>query len=243
MPFIQIDNTDHYFRLRRSQRTKRLHMVVRPFGFEIVAPNKIKNRDILTFIWQHRSWMYRQAKRRSHHEPSPFAWPEAFYSGETLSFRGQPLTLEVSFHDKANAQLVGNTLKVVLPWKKIACHQVHEAVKKQVFTWYKEQTLQAIQQSLAHFCNKLGRWPKGYYLRQQKTRWGSCGIQDNIYINWLLILAPLGVLEYVVAHELCHLFHRNHGKRFWAKVQNCFPEYERYERWLKTQGHHLQSLH
>jgi predicted metal-dependent hydrolase len=109
-------------------------------------------------------------------------------------------------------------------------------------TWYQQEALGAIQQSIDYFCPRLGRWPRSVQLKQQKTRWGSCGISEKIYINWLLILAPPGVLEYVVAHELCHLFHRNHGKRFWAKVAQCYPGYEQHETWLGRHGQMLMPL-
>ena len=65
-----------------------------------------------------------------------------------------------------------------------------------------------------------------------KTRWGSCGKNGNIMINWLLISAPKPVLEYVVVHELCHLRYRNHSSDFWNLVAELIPEYQERKLWL-----------
>ncbi len=58
-----------------------------------------------------------------------------------------------------------------------------------------------------------------------KTRWGSCGKTGSIRVNWLLLMAPKPVLEYVVVHELCHLRYRNHSNEFWSLVSAYLPDY------------------
>ena len=45
------------------------------------------------------------------------------------------------------------------------------------------------------------------------TRWGSCSSQGRIRLSWRLILAPPEVRRYVVAHEVAHLVHLDHGAR------------------------------
>jgi predicted metal-dependent hydrolase len=242
MPFIQIDDAIVNFRLRRSHRAKRLQMSVRQQQFEIVAPTRIRNAEILQFVFAHQRWLKKQSKQFAKHKPTPQIWPEAFLPGEALPFRDTHLQLHIEYGRKGIPVQQGNTLIVSVPWEKTPSPEMAKNIKQQVLKWYQQQALAAIQKSIEHFCPKLGRWPNGYALKQQKTRWGSCGITNKIYLNWLLILAPVGVLEYVVAHELCHLFHRNHGKRFWAKVAFLFPEYEQHERWLRQHGQRLLPL-
>jgi hypothetical protein len=242
MPYFQTENEVLPFRLRRSMKAKRLHIVFKSTIFEIVAPPRISNKQILAFAWQQRRWMQKQLQHRNPGLTSPLAWPVSFVDGEMIPFRAKKLLLQVKYSVVAKVELQESTLVVEVPWKKVACDQIANVVKAQVIQWYKLQALDAIKISMDYFCPQLGRWPSGYQLKQQKTRWGSCGVLNKININWLLLLAPLGVLEYVVAHELCHLFHRNHGQRFWAKVASCFPEYEQYERWLRKYGHYLQAL-
>lgn len=242
MPYIQIQENALHFRLRRSPRVKRLQMILRQDLFEVVAPPRASNKEVLSFIWQHQRWMIKQSKRLPKAISPIFGWPADFVSGEWVPFRNVRLRLNVKFDLRSMTQLQQSTLQVVLPWQETVCAEMEKSVKQQVITWYQQQAIEIIQQTIAHLCPQLGRWPRGFQLKQQKTRWGSCGINEKIYLNWLLILAPPGVLEYVVAHELCHLFHRNHGKRFWAKVAQCMPDYEQHDRWLTKNGHVLHTV-
>ena len=73
-------------------------------------------------------------------------------------------------------------------------------------------------------------------IRTQKTRWGSCTQEGNLNFNALLLLAPPEVLDSVVVHELCHLKEMNHSDRFYAEVLRVYPDYRKWERWLKEHG-------
>lgn len=79
-------------------------------------------------------------------------------------------------------------------------------------------------------------------IRNQKTRWGSCSSKGNLNFNCLLMLAPPGVLDYVVVHELCHRKQMNHSKAFWAEVENVFPDYKKSIKWLKEEGSQIMYM-
>ncbi len=76
-------------------------------------------------------------------------------------------------------------------------------------------------------------------IRNQRTRWGSCSAAGNLNFNCLLMLAPAEVLDSVVVHELCHRKEPNHSRRFYAEVLRVFPEYRRWEKWLRENGQAL----
>ena len=67
-------------------------------------------------------------------------------------------------------------------------------------------------------------WRHGFgynrvYVRNQKTRWGSCSAQNNINLNVNLIRLPEALRDYVILHELVHTRIRNHGPRFWEELE------------------------
>ena len=76
-------------------------------------------------------------------------------------------------------------------------------------------------------------------IRAQKTRWGSCSAKGNLNFNRLLMLAPPEVIDSVVVHELCHRKEMNHSAAFYREVLRVFPEYHKWNRWLKENGHLL----
>jgi predicted metal-dependent hydrolase len=78
-------------------------------------------------------------------------------------------------------------------------------------------------------------------VRAQKTRWGSCSARGTISLNWRLIQAPPGVVDYLIIHELMHRREMNHSARYWKLVAQAFPDYRRAEQWLKKSGIDLRS--
>jgi predicted metal-dependent hydrolase len=240
MPFIRIQDSIVNFYLRRSQRTKRLHMKVTGKQAQVVAPKKISNHTILDFIHAHKHWLHKQIQRDLCDTAGvKVTWPAVFLPGAQLVLRDKVLVIHLKFSHRTQLRLVNQVLVVQLAHDTTRCSEIATVIKDRILEWYRQQAQQAVQHSLDRFCPVVGRWPSKVCLKQQKTRWGSCGINGSININWLLILAPEGVLEYVVVHELCHLFHRNHGPRFWQKVAACYPDFSRHRAWLARNGQSL----
>lgn len=241
MPYIQIEDISLPFKLRRSLRAKRMHVAFRQHFFEVVAPKRISNHEALKFLFTQRFWMHKiYSKRAALKIDNPFCWPSEWNSGQTVPFRARRMELKIE-DGKKWVRLEETQLIVSLPHAS-AEHSLTVITVDLLYQWYQQQTLALVERAVSYFSEKLKRRPTSFHVKQQKTRWGSCGIDNKIYLNWLLILAPVGVLEYVVAHELCHLFYRNHGPRFWGKVAELIPNYLIYEKWLKQNGFLLQPL-
>ena len=97
-----------------------------------------------------------------------------------------------------------------------------------------------ICERIALFAPRLGsRLPARVTIREQKTRWGSCSRKGNLNFNWKLIRAPQEALDYVVVHELCHLYEFNHSPGFWRMVESVLPDYGQWKRWLAQHGQNL----
>ena len=110
-----------------------------------------------------------------------------------------------------------------------------EALKKRYIQAAKEY----FPKRAAYFQQFTGGHYERITIREQKTRWGSCSSRGTLSFNWKLMLAPLGVLDYVVVHELCHLKHMDHSREFWAAVESVMPDYRERRRWLKEHGNEL----
>ena len=94
---------------------------------------------------------------------------------------------------------------------------------------------------VAFFASVIGVSYGKITVRGQKTRWGSCSAGGNLNFNYLLLLAPPEMLDYVVIHELCHRKEMNHSERFWRLVQTHCPNYQACRKWLKVHGRQLLS--
>ena len=88
--------------------------------------------------------------------------------------------------------------------------------------------------------DRVQRPVKRVGLRDGRSRWGSCGPDGGLSFSWRLVFAPPEVLDYLVAHEVAHLVHMNHGPRFWAQARAlCDGPMEPPQAWLKANGETL----
>ena len=77
-------------------------------------------------------------------------------------------------------------------------------------------------------------------LRDNRSRWGSCGPDATLTFSWRLVFAPPEVLDYLVAHEVAHLVHLNHGPRFWALARRlCDGSMDAAHVWLRRNSETL----
>lgn len=100
----------------------------------------------------------------------------------------------------------------------------------------KRDAKKIIPERVQHYAELSGITYNRIFIRIQKSRWGSCSAEGNLNFNALLALMPIEVLDSVVVHELCHRRHMNHSKAFYDEVLKIFPEYKKWDKWLKENG-------
>ena len=81
--------------------------------------------------------------------------------------------------------------------------------------------------------------PRRVTIKDTSSRWGSCAADRSLAFSWRLVMAPAMVQDYVAAHEVAHLRHMNHGRRFWALVRALTPHTDQAVPWLRAHGARL----
>ncbi len=76
---------------------------------------------------------------------------------------------------------------------------------------------------LDFLAEKFGYSYNRVFIRNQKTRWGSCSTKNNINLNIRLLLLPEELMDFVILHELIHTKFKNHGKEFWEELLQKEP--------------------
>ena len=79
-------------------------------------------------------------------------------------------------------------------------------------------------------------------MRDTRSRWGSCSSKGNLSFSWRLIFAPRSVAFYLAAHEVAHLKHMNHSRKFWQTVFLLDPNYQESRQWLRQYGNNLLKI-
>ena len=102
-----------------------------------------------------------------------------------------------------------------------------EAAKAAVLAgWYRQLLRAAVPSLIEAWERRLNVRVKGLFVRQMKTKWGSCNpAARTIRLNTELAKKPKECLEYIVVHEMVHLLERTHGARFVARMDRVMPDW------------------
>ncbi len=208
---------------------------------EVVAPILVSNRKIHAFIESKQDWVVSATdKIEIKKQAVKKLVPESLTDGVNIPFHGKQTKLWVnrSLSDKVVVELNKFGFNVYLSDGIIETEK-SKLIRDGLIEWLKIRMLNDVEAVVEFHAKKYDLYPRHIRIKTQKSRWGSCGIHNDINLNWLLILAPPEVMEYVVVHELCHIKERNHSAKFWQLVEAHLPNYQKHRKWLKKNGSSL----
>ena len=150
------------------------------------------------------------------------------------------LGIDISYSDrktgKADYSKADNTIHMVLPLdldtlaKDKMIKQLLSRICAQLFQKDIENRVKEINDKCFH------KEIKSVNLKYNKSNWGSCSTNLNINLSTRLLFAPKPVIDYVIVHELAHLYEMNHSAKYWNIVSQVMPDYKEKEKWLTTHG-------
>ena len=104
----------------------------------------------------------------------------------------------------------------------------------------RQQARQELPARLLELATRHGLAVSRVSVRNQRSRWGSCGRDGHICVNWRLVLMPAWVCDYVLIHELMHLRRMDHSPAYWRLVAEACPDYRSARDWLRRHGPSLR---
>jgi len=217
------------YTLRRSSR-KTLGITVEPDGSVLVtAPWAAEVADIEAVLRRRKRWILRH--RREIAALPPPTPPREWVSGETHRYLGRQYRLKVETGAGPGVRLVGQFFRVTVPNPADAAR-----VRGQMERWYLTHARSVFGRRLAELIRqtpRLGlREPPPLIVRKLRRRWGSCSPEGRILMNVDAVKLPIGCVDYLLMHELCHLRVPHHGPAFWRLLDACMPDWERWRRRL-----------
>ncbi len=89
----------------------------------------------------------------------------------------------------------------------------------------KDKALALVNERVRFYNKEYGFSFNKIFIKNQKTRWGSCSRKQNLNLNYKIVFLPQKQRDYIIVHEMCHLKEFNHSRKFWALVEKTFPKY------------------
>jgi predicted metal-dependent hydrolase len=213
--------TVHFVRMRRARR---YILRVRADGaLRVTIPRGGSRAEALRFAQRHLSWAERERARLLASRRPAAQWT----AGTSILIDGEAVPIARD-GDLVRAGRI--TVRVPLE---------HSNLRPALEAALREDARRTLPAQLLALAAAHGLTVTRVTIRNQRSRWGSCSRNGRIALNFRLVQMPPAVREYILLHELMHLRHPNHSRRFWTAVQSVCPAFRDAERWLKKVGQDL----
>lgn len=189
----------------RSARRLRLRYDEGRGVLKLTCPMRTSRRSALAWALDQREWIEAQLARSLPGEP--------FAPGATIPIDGRDLRLVWAEGEPRTPRLAPGELR---------CGGPHSGFERRITAFLKRLALATMAGEADEFAAAANVTLRGVSIGDAGTRWGSCSSAGRIRLSWRLILAPPEARRYVVAHEVAHLVHLNHGPEFKALEAKLF---------------------
>jgi predicted metal-dependent hydrolase len=217
-----------YYKLIRARRRTLSLSVSVETGLTVRAPLKTPLAYIEKWVQEKSPWIDKVTKKLA---SRPVSIKHHFTDGELFLYKGEKYPFTSTETKSKKLEFSRDTF--------ILAEKYNGKAKKLFTDWYKEQALEILSERTQIMANQAGLSYSSVRVTSATRRWGSCSKTGRINFTWRLIMAPLWVIDYVIAHELAHLEHHNHSKAFWAYTGTLHNKPKEARAWLKQYGHQL----
>jgi hypothetical protein len=217
-------------------RARRLSLTVGVSGPRVSTPRGTHPAQVKAFLRENADWL--EKKLREMEREGVRLAPPVPGVPDTLSWRGelhlvrweQAVFPRVRFEDEH--AVIGMDLE----------HPESDAIaRRAVRGFFVAQMKREVARITRLYEPLVGKPVRATRLLPMKSLWGSLSVGGRMTLDLSLMLAPPRALEYVVAHEMSHLWIRNHGRRFWERVEAVYPDYQEARNWLSRHGHGVKA--
>lgn len=212
---------------RRNPRARRVSLSIEPQGGRVVVtlPPRSGRRAGLALLRAEAGWV------SAHLAALPGAVP--FVPGAVVPLGGVPYRIRHRPECRRGVWLEG---------EEIAVSGAAAFLARRVRDFLRAEARRTFLGRVAEKAAGRGLVARRVSVRDTLSRWGSCGADGALSFSWRLVMAPPFVQDYVVAHEVAHLRHLNHGPRFWGLVAELTPHREAAVAWLRAEGPRLLRI-
>jgi len=214
--------------VRRHAAARKMRLAVDPRDgtVRLTLPTRAPLRPALVWAESQRPWVESALAK--------VVLATAVAAGATIPYLGVDLILEWRPDLPRAVRPEGDRLLV---------GGARESVAARVSRWLRAEALRLLTADTAHYAMRAGVTIGRVSIGDPRSRWGSCAASGDIRYSWRLVMAPPAVREAVVAHEVAHRLHMNHGPDFHRAVKAVLGRDPRADSaWLRAHGAALHRV-
>ena len=206
------------------QRIKNFILRIYPdLKIAVSAPISASDRDIEKFISSKREWIEKTLEKIKSRQENLKVKKE-----KGINILGREVELRIISSDLKRIRLTENSLYFYTN------ESSKSFIEKILLDWKIEKLKEILEKYLEKYTTLLETKINYYKIKKLSSAWGIYHKRENyISFNFDLIEKEEPLIEYVVLHELCHVFHMDHQKGFWSLVEKYMPDYKERRKKLK----------
>jgi predicted metal-dependent hydrolase len=202
---------------------KNMHLAVYPptGRVRVAAPLRIDDEAVRLFAISKIAWIRKNQRNFVAQERLS---PREFKQRESHYFQGKRYLLRIIEYDAPPKVLLKTKTYIDLFIRPDSTTEQKQTI---INEWYRSELKKLIPEIIEKWEQKIGVKVSDWQVKQMKTKWGSCKIEEKrIWINLELAKKPLHCLEYIIVHEMLHLIERHHNEAFLILIEKYMPQWK-----------------
>ena len=206
------------------KKMKNLRMVVKSAGdVRVSVPKNYPLNQIKQFVEGKADWILQNVEKCTRASPQ-----RAVENGDVVNILGKPYILQIHQGARSGARCAGENLILTVS------DNTPEAREKALKAFCKRALLKELPAHFDKWQRATNLVVKGFSVRDMKTRWGSCNTKkQTISINVQVAFKPPECLDYLVLHEVAHLYEPSHNQNFKDFLSRFMPDWKDRRKMLK----------
>lgn len=192
----------------QNKRSKNIKVSVKADKSVLVSyPYYVYSKEALAFVLKNKEWIRKQQAKMEVKKTSIQPDSELKTKLHTVQFRlGEELA----------SMRLANVIQISAP--DFESDEALAFIDHQVTAVYREEAKRLLPVRLAELARRHGFCFNKVTIRNNRRNWGSCSSRNNISLNLQMMKLPVELIDYILLHELVHTEIKNHGPKFWEKL-------------------------
>jgi len=207
----------------QTRRKKTLQIFIEKDSVEVRAPQSKTISEIRQLLKNRTSWIFNSQLKLKERKT------DIVSSKGSLLYLGRNIPFTVNTLQKDEKLILKNKIFYIFIKSKSI---TEKKIKKMYLDWLLTKHTSYVEKKINHYSKILNVKPKGFQIKDLKSKWGSATVSGHIHLNLHLLKTPRKMIDYVILHELAHLKIKGHRHEFWAYLEKFMPDYEIRKRWL-----------
>lgn len=227
---ITLADTPVAFKVARSKRRRTIGLKVAEDGLTVTLPASLGLHHAERAVRDKQGWVLdRLEKMAARARPALQG-----VDGERIGWLGGTRPLRILRHHRARTVIARETDRIEARLDaRLEPDMAAAALRRALHRWRKTEALALMAPKVEAYADALGARRPKVLVREQTRRWGSCSGDGSIRMNARLMAFPEPLIDYVCAHEACHLKVMDHSPRFYALLETIMPDHRERQRALK----------